>query len=303
MYSGIPYGAFYDDPYCRVSVDNVRMKFTYKYKGFDHDKREPVLAVDRCCSHLERLFYRGYEVAFSSAEFRIGKYEHTCTIKGLDWSCAVMVGRYTYDSSCRQTAPEAVFDFNPNKVPRDCIDVVVQILSEGCVKREIVRYDVAFDFPVSREEVTLIRNSRQCYRQFWDASKGLTEYQGERSAHNAMKLYDKTKECGLSVPVTRCEITVGGDYKRSLRDLFPSLNVFAGVQLDVDAVSLPFQVLACIKHPDLIPALKASCSSNTWRKYHDLIDSCGNSALSPDDWKAVDRFVSATLRELERGGL
>ncbi len=302
MYTGISYGRYLDTPRCRVSLDNVRMKFSYKYKSYDFQRHEATTAIDLYSQRIDELFYQHCEIKWSRCDFfKIGNYTRTCTISGETWSCAAMFGRYCYDNACKLVAPEIVFDFNPNKVPADWLSSIICILRDGSLKVEIVRYDVAFDFPISREDVTLLANDRQSYKLFREASKGITEYQGDRSSHNAMKLYDKTKESGLSVPVTRCEITVGSGFHGSMQKLFPSLTVFADMQLDTEFAKLPFQVMACIQYPDLIPQLKASVSPNTWRQFKGMLSTYGNAALAPDNWKEVDRFLADTLAWL-RGG-
>lgn len=304
MYTGIPYGRYLDTPRCRVSVDNVRMKFSYKYKSYDFQKHEATTAIDIYSERIDRLFYQHCDIKWSRCDFfKIGNYVRTCTIAGENWSCAVMFGRYTFDNTCKLVAPEIVFDVNPNKVPQDWVSCIVGTLRDGCLKCEIVRYDVAFDFPLDREAVTLIPNDRQSYKLFKEASKGVTEYQGERSHHNAMKLYDKTKESGLREPVTRCEITVDGGYRDSMEKLFPSLAVFSDMQLDTDFEELPFEVMACLIHPDLIPRLKTSSSANTWRKYRTMLSTYGSTALNPGNWTAVDEFITGTLFWLKGGAL
>lgn len=46
MYTGIPYGEYLDTPHCRVSIDNVRMKFSYKYKNYDFEKHQAIASID-----------------------------------------------------------------------------------------------------------------------------------------------------------------------------------------------------------------------------------------------------------------
>lgn len=301
MYSGIPYGEYLDTPQCRVSIDNVRMKFSYKYKNYDFEKHEAISTIDLYSQKLDRLFYDRCEVKWHSCDFfKIGNYVRTCSISGIDpftgsWSCAVMLGRYTFDSTCKQIAPEIVFDFNPNKVPLEWCKRIIGLLHDGAGKTEISRYDVAFDFPIPRDHVTLIPNDRQGYKLFRESQKGVTEYQGERSNHNAMKLYDKTKESALAVPVTRCEITVGGDYSQSIEKLFPVLVVLGDLQMDTGFADLPFQVVACLIHPDLIPVLKSQVDRKTWKKFSDMIATHGQRNLIPGDWKEVDGFIRSRL--------
>lgn len=307
LYTEISYGEYLDTPQCRVSIDNVRMKFSYKYKNYDFEKHEAVTTIDLCSQRLDRLFFHGFEIVWHRCDFfKIGNYVRTCTISGIDpftgnWSCAVMIGRYTFDNSCKLVAPEIVFDFNPNKVPQDQYTEIFNILKNGALHVTIARYDVAFDFPIPRDHVTLIPNDRQSYKLFRESQKGVTEYQGERSSHNAMKLYDKTKESALAVPVTRCEITVGGDYGKSMEQLFPVLVVLSDLQMDVGFADLPFPVVACLIHPDMIPVLKCKVDHKTWKKYSDMIATHGQRNLTPGSWSDVDRYISSRLSRLKGG--
>lgn len=307
MYTGISYGEYLDTPQCRVSIDNVRMKFSYKYKNYDFEKHEAVPTIDLYSSKLDQLFYDRCDIVWHRCDFfKIGNYVRTCTISGSDpftgaWSCAVMIGRYTYDNSCKLIAPEIVFDFNPNKVPQDRCNKIIGLLKDGAGQVSVTRYDVAFDFPIPRDHVTLIPNDRQGYKLFREAQKGVTEYQGERSNHSAMKLYDKTKESALAVPVTRCEITVGGDYSKSMEQLFPVLVVLGDLQMDTGFADLPFPVVACLIHPDMIPVLKSKVDYKTWKKYSNMIASHGQRNLIPGNWNEVDRYVRSRLSRLKGG--
>lgn len=307
LYTGISYGEYLDTPYCRVSIDNVRMKFSYKYKNYDFEKHEAVATIDLLSQALDRLFFDHCEVVWHHCDFfKIGNYVRTCALSGIDphsgeWSCAVMIGRYTFDNACKLIAPEIVFDFNPNKVPMHRYAQIIGILKTGALHVMITRYDLAFDFPIPRDHVTLIPTDRQGYRLFRDPLKGTTEYQGERSNHAAMKLYDKTKESSLSVPVTRCEITVKGDYTSSIEHLFPALVVLGDLQMDTGFADLPFHVVACLIHPDVIPILKSKVDHKTWKKYRDMILNHGQRQLSPGCWRDVDSNVRSWLLQLKGG--
>lgn len=80
MYSGIPYGEYLDTPQCRVSIDNVRMKFSYKYKNYDFEKHEAISTIDLYSQKLDRLFFDRCEVKWHSCDFfKIGNYVRTCS--------------------------------------------------------------------------------------------------------------------------------------------------------------------------------------------------------------------------------
>lgn len=298
-FAGVPYGLFLDTDSCRVSIDNIRLKFCYKFSRYSWRRGEAVPSIDSISSLLDVFDLQHYseqlDVSWSYKDFfKIGAYCRTATIAGLDWSCAVLIGRYCFDSSCKQVAPEAVFDFNPNKVPMHIIHRLVFLLRDSAISVNVLRYDVAFDFPLPRDDVVLVRgDSRRSYRLFLDGG-GKTEYLGARSSHGSLKLYDKTAESSLSVPVTRAEVTVEAASFTSIRDVFPSLYCFSGCQLDFSFSELPFQVHACVMYPELIPVLRSKCSAPTYRKYMSQISSLSQAVLTLD-FSAADCFISSAL--------
>lgn len=305
MYTGISYREYLDTSIGRCSIDNVRIKFTYKLATYDWNKHEAVPSIDCISNYLDVMdildLSAGIDVSWSYKDFfKIGAYARTACISGLDWSCAVMIGRYSYDSSCRHVAPEAVFDYNPNKVPAVVAGRIISLLGGPSVRVKIVRFDVAFDIPVSRSDLILVKDSRRSYRLF-EENGARTEYQGSRGSHGALKVYDKTAESGLTVPVSRVELTIEYASFRSVADVFPRLYRFSDYQLGCSFSSLPFQVQACVVHPDLLPLLKSATSRPTYIKYMKLIDSLSECVLSPDDFKHIDSFVSAALSTYSLG--
>lgn len=303
MYSGIAYNLYIDSG-ARVSIDSIRLKFVYKYQNYSWTKGFAVTSIDKLSAVIDSVFFifQDCDIQWTYHDFfKIGSYCRTCRVSGNDWSFAVLFGRYVYDSLCRNVAPEIVLDLNPNKVPMDIIHRFVRILSDSALSSSLVRFDVAFDFPFSRDEVLLLRSadSRKSYRLFLDHGSK-TEYQGPRASHGAMKLYDKSAEAGLPVPVTRCELTLDGSKLESLPDLFPRLYRFAGYQLDVSFSDLPFPVRACLKHPDLLDDMLQSVTYKTRVKYLSMLDSLQGCVLTVDDWSRVLSFLSSALSEYRR---
>ncbi len=297
--STIPYGLSLDCSIGTCSIDGLRLKFTYRNKAYSWEKHVPVPAIDRISALLDSLdivdMGSGFDVSWSYKDFfKIGAYCRTARISGGDWSCAVMVGRYCFDLDCKQVAPEAVFDYNPNKVPAAVASRIVRLLRDSALSVSVVRFDVAFDIPVPRSDVVLVRDARRGYRLFEDHG-AKTEYQGERGSHGAMKLYDKMLEAGLSEPLTRCEITMEYSRYSTVSTLFPKLYSFTDYQLDVAFASLPFQVQACVYHPDLLPVLKLSMERHAYKKYVAMIDAMEQCVLIPDDFLSIDRFVHSAL--------
>ena len=193
-----------------------------------------------------------------------------------------------------------MLDYNPNKVPAAVAARIVSLLRGPAASFKIVRFDVAFDIPRPRSDLVLVKDPRRSYRLF-EEDGARTEYQGARGSHGALKVYDKTAEMGLSVPVSRVELTVEHASFRSMADVFPRLYCFSDYQLDCSFSSLPFQVQACVLHPDLLPLLKSSSSRPTYLKYMNLMDSLSECVLVPDDFKRIDSFVTAALSTYSSG--
>lgn len=302
MYEGIPYGRYLDTSVCRVSIDNIRLKFTYKYQNYSYEQHCSVPSIDKISCLIDGMFFNNCDTTWSYRDFfKIGSYCRTCSISGNGWSCAVLFGRYCFDNSCKLIAPEAVFDFNPNKVPDDVSFQIIHILRDSALSSSLSRFDVAFDFPIPRDEIHLVRDDlRRSYRLFLEGG-AKTEYLGARSSHGSLKLYDKSKESELSCDVTRCEITVARDFVNSLSSVFPKLYLFDSMQLDLSFSYLPFPVQACILHPDMFDILRASCDPKTFRKYRGMIDTYGSCLLVPPCWPEIDRFVRSAVISYVKG--
>lgn len=134
-----------------------------------------------------------------------------------------------------------VITFNPNKVAGQRYFPRLWEQIDRCVEKSYLRrWDAAFDFPCARWRVRLYKDRRK-YAYVVDPSDpacvprpaggargyekdvtraGVTEYLGCRSAVGRVKLYDKTREAHLAVPMTRLEITLPGLVLEPERDLF-----------------------------------------------------------------------------------
>ncbi len=301
MFCGIPYGLYFDTNTCRVSIDNIRLKFEYKYTIYNFDHRQTVTSVDLISRQLDDQFFEGLDVMWNKLDFfRIGNYCRTCSIKNLDWSFAVMIGRYCFDNACKMIAPEVVMDFNPNKVPLEIVQRFVSLLQGPALSVTVQRFDIAFDYALPRAEVRLIEDKSKGYRLFREQG-AVTEYQGKRSKHGALKLYDKTKESALPVPVTRCEITIEHSSYKSVADVFPDLFYYGAEQLDITFADLPFEVKACILYPDLIEVLRNSCNRHTFQKYICKVKEYGKISLVPTNWLEIDSFIHSALTTYTKG--
>lgn len=291
---GIPYGEYFDDRDCRVSVDMLRIRFTYKNTVYDFGSHEAVLSIDKMSFFLDRIT-KDYDIVwFYCNSFKAGRYCRLATLTFDNGSTATfMIGRYAFNSACKNVEPEIVAEFNPNKVPYDLIRKILFGLAMDAWNAKIMRFDLAFDIPVRRDRVQLQTVGRRGHRQFDNNLLDNTEYLGERHSHGAVKLYNKTIESGLSYDLTRLEITIHNDEfnLKMFPDLIPDLYVSYDYQMDMGFADLPFEVQACILHPDLVPILKQSKTGNTWRKYKSQIDSFSGVHFQVVDFAGIYAFL------------
>lgn len=254
-----------------ASIDNLRIKFTYTHSSYNHEANERMETIDALLHDLTSvfLFMEGQlDYRHQPSNFKIGNYAHSITYKTADdTSFAVLVGRYDYKESVRQTAAEAVMDFNPNKVPAKCWKRIMGILAGRAIHISVQRFDLALDFPILRNNLKLVQRPGSKYQLLSDPHFTKTEYTRERSHHAAVKLYDKAAELDLPTPCTRLEITIEHSKYKSLAQLMPDIISLAPLELSLELDSLPPIVQAIIIHPDLYDRMMQSVSRNTWAKY------------------------------------
>lgn len=254
-----------------ASIDNLRIKYSYARSSFDFDDNK---RIDNMTALLEDLtsvplYMEGVlDPRHIPSNFKIGNYAHSVTYTLADGSSfAVLVGRYDYKEGNRQIAPEAVIDFNPNKIPARAWKRIVDILAGRANSISVQRFDLALDFPILRNNLKLVQRPGSRYQLMSDSSYTKTEYTGDRSHHAAVKLYDKAAELDLPTPCTRLEITIDRSKYKSLAQLMPDIISLAPLSLSLELDKLPPIVQAIIIHPDLYERMMQSVSRNTWAKY------------------------------------
>lgn len=294
---GLPYWNELNIPGVVASIDNARVKFTYRKSEYDHARNERIDTVNAVCEALGsvELFMCGlFDVTHRESNFRIGNYQHTFCFALPDGSSfAVMVGRYCTESSVKQCAPEAVMDFNPNKVSAPAWKRVLSVLSSRAVSVTVQRFDLALDFPIQRSMLELKQRPGSGYQKFVDPKGAITEYTGERSHHGAVKLYDKSAEAGTDIPITRLEITIEPKRFKSLAVMMPTVHNLAPLELSLCFDDLPFAVQAVILYPELYDRLKATTSHNTWGKYKKMITDYGqtNFSLEANQLDLIEKYI------------
>ena len=108
----------------------------------------------------------------------------------------------------------ARLEFNPNKVGQSReLRWVYNLCFDACGAKPfpvvLRRWDLAIDLPGDRCEFELLKDGR-LYEEHRRSVSDRTQYLGKRNAPGRCKLYNKTLESGLSVAVTRLELTLDG---------------------------------------------------------------------------------------------
>ena len=290
-----------------VSIDSLRVKFCYRSKVYLHDKKKAIDPLNYLYDKLNSAAMycsEKWDIHTYEHSFKLGSYYQTITFECENCSFAVLLGRYYSDSGSKLYADEAILDFNPNKVPAHIWSRVYRVLLENAAQApEVQRFDLAFDFPVTRSSLELVQRSGSQHTRIASPAGAVTEYTGERSQHGAVKLYNKAaevqKEMGLvsDIPMTRLELTLDPKKYKGIQKHFPEILEKVPMQQDMEFQKLPFEVKAVILHPELLPVLKASCSRNTFARYKAQLRSYGQTYYTlPEDGPAqVDRYVHGYL--------
>lgn len=140
----------------------------------------------------------------------------------------------------------ARLEFNPNKVGETrALRWVYNLLYDnsrraGFPPVVVVRWDFAVDLPGDRTGYELLKDGRG-YEEVRRSASDRTQYVGRRNAPGRCKLYNKTREAGLEVDVTRLEITLDGEAcsVADVRAVWPRVLRLPGVhQLGADWLAL-----------------------------------------------------------------
>lgn len=293
-------------PDMTASIDGVRIKYTYDKTTYNHERHEVVDTLSTLLNELtsESLYCEfPMDVRHKEVNFRIGCYAHTLVYELPDGnSFAVLIGRYTYETSEKGIAGEIVIDFNPNKTIGRGLKRILGILASCALTVAVQRFDLALDFPIQRDTLSLVRRGGSGYQKFVDDKGVITEYTGKRSHHSAIKLYDKGAEVGLPYPMTRLEITIDWSKFCTIIPLMPTILSSAPLEFNLGFDDLPFPVKAVLIHPDLYDILKSSVTGNTWRKYRDVFQEYGtaNFTVPVEKLKQVDDYICTYISQLPK---
>ena len=132
---------------------------------------------------------------------RVGSYRFLWTYYFEESS--VTVGYAHINGSGKTDAGSGFLEYNPNKVGERGAALMRYLQGRGAVL-EPLRYDLAIDYPIARDMVRMVKDSR---KYGCEISDSMTEYLGQRNKPGRVKVYDKTAEAGLPMPCTRVELT------------------------------------------------------------------------------------------------
>ena len=135
---------------------------------------------------------------------------------------------------------DARIEFNPNKCFDDYVfaRVINQLYLCSDRRPRLVRFDLAVDIPVLRQDCFLFKDQR-LYEEVRKSDVDRTQYLGQRNKPGRVKVYNKQLESDLSCPMTRLEITIGSDRSYSfLEKVFPKLIIIDDLQLCFSDFSL-----------------------------------------------------------------
>lgn len=126
-------------------------------------------------------------------------------------------------------------EFNPNKCFPEWHDEFIDVCG-WCCKMEVARVDLAVDIPIARSGCALVKDGR-LYEYQQKSEDDYTEYLGRRNVAGRVKLYNKTKESGLSYTLTRLEITTEADVDEFKKHI-PEVVINTTEQLDFGCVDM-----------------------------------------------------------------
>lgn len=162
-----------------------------------------------CCEWFSHRFSSDtrLDVKIYPVDFRPFKYRQLLNIDVGDSTVSIGVGFNGFEGNDERL--KGFIEFNPNKCFPEWRAEFLDIVGR-CSKVEVSRMDVAIDIPIERLGCSLVKDGR-LYEYHQKAPDDITEYLGRRNSPGRVKLYNKAKEQGLLLPMTRLEITTECD--------------------------------------------------------------------------------------------
>lgn len=196
------------------SVDMLRFRLRYDGKPNEALEWFTLLHADMVVRFDRQRENHGHAIIRYPLSLRVGTYREMLKVPVNDTSIVIGLGKVGKETDYRT----GFIEFNPAKTyPSEQLEYIYRrIESTPEVSLELVRWDFATDYPLKRDEVSLMRDKRH---YTFVVSNGVTEYLGTRNKNGFVKLYDKQRELeakGITCkePKTRLEITIEEDGKR-----------------------------------------------------------------------------------------
>lgn len=223
------YRSFVDKfDYC-YSVDKLVLHGTFLYSCFDEfSARLNTLLIKYVCydempfsfSLFRDTYYQSLKklTYLNNFKFELCKKTQVGLEKSSFW-----LG--THFQSYDKTLDTWKLELNPNKcMPCDFVSGLFALLRFYSKFVEVGEYDIAVDFPFSRDLLYLVKDKRK-YQTIFNSAVDKTEYLGSRHEHGFCKLYNKQKESKLDFPLTRFEITCTRLKASAVVDSLPTIYI------------------------------------------------------------------------------
>lgn len=142
---------------------------------------------------------------------KIGSYRHlfACKYSKADRTEGTFRIGLALNECSHTSGMSCMIEFNPNKndmvYMRHILEDIAYFVTPVLHYFELMRFDLAVDIPVKRENVVLLKQGKREYHRI--ISNSLTEYVGRHNSNGFTKVYDKTVESDLDYDLTRVEIT------------------------------------------------------------------------------------------------
>lgn len=170
---------------------------------------------------------------------KIGSFRNSFSFKCSN-GCSYWVGVGLNDGTGR-IVNKIRLEFNPNKVASqyEFVKVFNRMIALSAYAPRIVRFDLALDFPVLRQNCFLFKDQR-LYEECSRSREDSTQYLGQRNKHGRCKLYNKQIESKLNFPLTRFELTIERGHERweEVKDLVPKIMYLDDFQLCFESEKL-----------------------------------------------------------------
>lgn len=196
------------------SVDMLRFRLRFNGEPGAALEWFSLLHADLVVEFDRRRKNNGHAIVRYPMSIRVGTYREMLKVPVGNTSVVIGLGKNGKETDFKT----GFVEFNPAKTfPSEQLEYIYRRFDETPeINLELVRWDFATDYPIKRNEVSLMRDKRH---YTFVVSNSVTEYLGTRNKNGFVKLYDKQKELesqGIDCkePRTRLELTIEEDGRK-----------------------------------------------------------------------------------------